>query len=76
MDVIKKYNPQSIGYVWDDNNPRIQLEPIGIIRAVLKIILLEAEQSHYILMVTELLSINHKVLLKRLNLQQTTLCYL
>ena len=26
---IKKYNPQSIGYAWDDNNPRIQLEPIG-----------------------------------------------
>ena len=28
-DAIKKYNPQSIGYAWDDNNPRIQLEPIG-----------------------------------------------
>ena len=26
---IKKYNPESIGYAWDDNNPRIQLEPIG-----------------------------------------------
>ena len=28
-DAIKKYNPESIGYAWDDNNPRIQLEPIG-----------------------------------------------
>ena len=28
-DAIKKYNPESIGYVWDDSNPRIQLEPIG-----------------------------------------------
>ena len=28
-DAIKKYNPQSIGYCWDDLNPRIQLEPIG-----------------------------------------------
>ena len=28
-DTIKKYNPQSIGYAWDDSNPRIQLEPIG-----------------------------------------------
>ena len=28
-DAIKKYNPQSIGYAWDDSNPRIQLEPIG-----------------------------------------------
>ena len=28
-DAIKKYNPQSIGYTWDDSNPRIQLEPIG-----------------------------------------------
>ena len=28
-DAIKKYDPQSIGYAWDDNNPRIQLEPIG-----------------------------------------------
>ena len=26
---IKKYNPTSIGYKWDDSNPRIQLEPIG-----------------------------------------------
>ena len=28
-DAIKKYNPEVIGYEWDDNNPRIQLEPIG-----------------------------------------------
>ena len=28
-EAIEKYNPQSIGYVWDDSNPRIQLEPIG-----------------------------------------------
>ena len=28
-DAIKKYNSQSIGYTWDDNSPRIQLEPIG-----------------------------------------------
>ena len=28
-DAIKKYSPESIGYTWDDNNPRIQLEPIG-----------------------------------------------
>ncbi len=26
---IKKYNPTAIGYKWDNNNPRIQLEPIG-----------------------------------------------
>lgn len=25
----KKYNPSVIGYKWDDENPRIQLEPIG-----------------------------------------------
>lgn len=25
----KKYNPSIIGYVWDEDNPRIQLEPIG-----------------------------------------------
>ena len=29
-EAIKKYNPQVIGYEWDDSNPRIQLEPIGI----------------------------------------------
>ena len=28
-EAIKKYNPQSMGYTWDDSNPRIQLEPIG-----------------------------------------------
>lgn len=26
---IEKYDPQLIGYCWDDTNPRIQLEPIG-----------------------------------------------
>ena len=26
---IKKYNPEAIGYRWDDTNPRIQLEPRG-----------------------------------------------
>ena len=25
----KKYNPEFIGYAWDDKNPRIQLEPRG-----------------------------------------------
>ena len=25
----KKYNPEFIGYEWDDMNPRIQLEPVG-----------------------------------------------
>ena len=28
-DAEKKYNPEFIGYKWDDKNPRIQLEPIG-----------------------------------------------
>lgn len=28
-EAIKKYNPQTIGYCWDEENPRIQLEPIG-----------------------------------------------
>lgn len=28
-EAIKKYNPGTIGYNWDDANPRIQLEPIG-----------------------------------------------
>ena len=28
-EAIKKYNPKSMGYTWDDSNPRIQLEPIG-----------------------------------------------
>lgn len=28
-EAIKKYNPQTIGYDWDESNPRIQLEPIG-----------------------------------------------
>ena len=26
----KKYNPEFIGYTWDDKNPRIQLEPVGM----------------------------------------------
>lgn len=26
---IEKYNPQTIGYSWDKENPRIQLEPVG-----------------------------------------------
>ena len=25
----KKYDPEFIGYEWDDSNPRIQLEPVG-----------------------------------------------
>ena len=28
-DAIKKYNPENIGYAWDDSSPRIQLEPLG-----------------------------------------------
>ena len=28
-EAAKKYNPETIGYCWDDENPRIQLEPIG-----------------------------------------------
>ena len=28
-EAAKKYKPESIGYCWDDENPRIQLEPIG-----------------------------------------------
>ena len=28
-DAIKKYNPSINGYNWDNENPRIQLEPIG-----------------------------------------------
>lgn len=28
-DAEKKYNPESLGYEWDKDNPRIQLEPIG-----------------------------------------------
>ena len=27
---IEKYDPTEIGYTWDNTNPRIQLEPIGI----------------------------------------------
>lgn len=29
QDAMQKYDPASIGYAWDDLNPRIQLEPIG-----------------------------------------------
>lgn len=25
----KKYNPELLGYQWDDSNPKIQLEPLG-----------------------------------------------
>lgn len=28
-DAEKKYNPEFIGFKWDESNPRIQLEPIG-----------------------------------------------
>ncbi len=28
-DAIKTYDPSTIGYSWDEENPRIQLEPIG-----------------------------------------------
>ena len=28
-DAIKKYNPNTNGFAWDNENPRIQLEPIG-----------------------------------------------
>ena len=28
-EAIRKYDPQMVGYCWDDQNPRIQLEPIG-----------------------------------------------
>ena len=28
-EAIKKFNPLTIGYAWDDSNPRIQLEPVG-----------------------------------------------
>ena len=29
QEAIKKYDPSIIGYKWDNENPRIQLEPIG-----------------------------------------------
>lgn len=29
QEAIKKYNPDVIGYKWDNENPRIQLEPVG-----------------------------------------------
>lgn len=28
-EAIKKYDPKTVGYEWDKENPRIQLEPIG-----------------------------------------------
>ena len=28
-EAINKFNPQNMGYAWDENNPRVQLEPIG-----------------------------------------------
>ena len=28
-DAEEKYNPEFIGFEWDDKNPRIQLEPVG-----------------------------------------------
>lgn len=28
-EAIKKFSPESMGYTWDKENPRIQLEPIG-----------------------------------------------
>lgn len=29
QNAIKKYDPSVIGYQWDDENPRIQLESVG-----------------------------------------------
>lgn len=29
QNAMDKYDPSVIGYIWDDRNPRIQLEPIG-----------------------------------------------
>ena len=29
QEAISKYNPNVIGYEWDNENPKIQLEPIG-----------------------------------------------
>lgn len=29
QEAIKKYDPSTVGYKWDDQNPRIQLEPVG-----------------------------------------------
>ena len=28
-EAIKKFNPQTMGYAWNDSSPRIQLEPVG-----------------------------------------------
>ena len=29
QESVKKYDPNVIGYKWDEENPKIQLEPIG-----------------------------------------------
>lgn len=29
QNAMNKYDPYVIGYLWDDSNPRIQLEPRG-----------------------------------------------
>ena len=29
QESMNQYDPSFIGYVWDDENPRIQLEPLG-----------------------------------------------
>ena len=29
QSAINRYNPDTIGYIWDDESPRIQLEPRG-----------------------------------------------
>lgn len=29
QEAMKKYHPEVIGYQWDEENPRIQLEPVG-----------------------------------------------
>lgn len=30
QNAIKHYDPENLGYIWDDTNPRIQMEPIGM----------------------------------------------
>ena len=29
QEAVKKYQPSVIGYQWDEENPRVQLEPVG-----------------------------------------------
>lgn len=29
QEAIGRYEPSVLGYVWDERNPRVQLEPIG-----------------------------------------------